>query len=73
MITAKEFLENHSDYNGFEHPDIKNNDVKLCYFHADIDYSFEKDEFIINDKSEPFECSVKYRDCTERGYCDGSC
>lgn len=34
-------------------PDNKNNDVKLCYFYADIDYSFEKDEFIINDKSEP--------------------
>lgn len=28
MITAKEFLENHSDYNGFEHPDIKNSVIK---------------------------------------------
>jgi hypothetical protein len=55
-------------------PDNRNNERKLCYFQAEIDYNLKNDLFVINDTSEPFKCTMEGgNDCTERGYCNGDC
>ena len=54
-------------------PDNTKNKRKLCYFQLEINYDSEKDNFVINDSSEPFVCNAKFSNCTERGYCNGDC
>jgi hypothetical protein len=52
-------------------PDKKH---KLYYFQAEIDYCVENGHIIVNDRSEPFRCTMEGGDdCTERGYCNGDC
>ena len=47
---------------------------KLCYFNIDIELDNNTKEFKINDRSEPFKCTMEGGDdCTERGYCNGDC
>lgn len=63
------FSMSFSNYN----PDNRNNERKLSYFQCDINYTIENGHFTINDRSEPFKCSMQASDCTERGYCNGDC
>jgi len=50
------------------------NKRKLCYFQVDISYIEKTETFEINDRSEPFKCTMEDGvDCTERGYCNGDC
>ncbi len=63
------FCMSFSNYN----PDNKNNSRKLCYFQAEIEYSINNKHFTINDRSEPFRCSMDAEDCIQRGYCNGDC
>ena len=53
--------------------DNRNNEIKLSYFQCDINYTIENGHFTINDRSEPFKCSMGASDCKERGYCNGDC
>lgn len=54
-------------------PNNRQNERKLCYFQAEIDYCVENGHFTIHDRSEPFVCTMHYSDCEERGYCNGDC
>ena len=54
-------------------PNNRHNKRKLAYFQAEISYTIENGHFIVNDRSEPFVCSMRATDCTERGYCNGDC
>ena len=54
-------------------PDNRRNERKLCYFQAEINYCVNNGHLTVNDRSEPFVCSMRGDDCTERGYCNGDC
>ena len=54
-------------------PDNRKNDRKLSYFQVSVNYDEKSKLFELNDQSLDFECSMKYVDCTERGYCNGDC
>lgn len=58
---------NFADYN----PDNRKYETKYCYRQFSID--LDKAELKISDSSEPFKCTMGYRDCEERGYCKGDC
>jgi hypothetical protein len=53
---------------------LPDNKRKLCYFQVEINYKEKTGTFEIDDRSEPFKCSMEGGDhCTERGYCNGDC
>lgn len=54
-------------------PDNQKNERKLSYFSVELNYNPKTKEFNMNDRSEPFTCTMGDSYCSERGYCNGDC
>lgn len=54
-------------------PDNRKNERKLSYFSVELNYNPKTKELDMNDRSEPFTCTMGFQSCVERGYCNGDC
>ena len=56
-----------NDYN----PDNSKLETKVSYRQFEI--NLEKSGLVLIDMSEPFKCTMGYKECIERGECNGDC
>lgn len=54
-------------------PDNTKFQTKYSYRQFDINIDFKKECLKIENTSEPFKCTMGYKDCEDRGYCNGDC